>query len=178
MAELPMGFTVYKAEDAGFRLSFQHPQSWRPQEETGTVERYQQVRLLGPRNREETFAAVLSVASFPTRDRGGDYEGLADFYRNYREHLPPTAQVAKTDDRVVAGQKAYDLTYSFVAPRIPWHHDMPKEEFRVKTRALFLQNGAYLYRITYSTDLRDYDLNAGVLERVLESLQFFPEPGA
>lgn len=177
MAEIPMGFIEYKADDAGFRLSFQHPQSWRPQEETGTVERYQQVRLLGPRNREDTFSAVLSVAGFPTRDLGGGYEGLADFYKNYREHLPPGSHVTHTTDRPVAGQKAYDLTYSFQAPRIPHHHDMPKEQIQVRTRALFLQNGAYLYRISYSTDARDYDQNARVLERVLETLQFFPEPG-
>ena len=164
-------FSKFQGYDAELRVAFQYPEGWRLEQEKGTIDRYQKVRLLGYRNQEGTYTCYLSVVGFPKKESGGKFETLEEFARNYKEHLLIDSKIEAEVAHSVAGQKAIDLTVSYTIPPL-YKHGLKAIEIPVKTRTLFAQKGPYLYQITYSADAREYDLHAQAFEQLLKTFRF------
>jgi len=151
-------------------VSFRYPGAWRLQEEAGQVERYRQVRVLGPRNLEDSYSAYFAVYGAPVTARGGTHQDLEAFISNYTAHLQQGAQVLADTDSAVAGGRARDLTVSFTLP--PWHHrDLKPVEVPVQQRVILFERDRTLYQLTYSADAREYDRHAAVFEKLLKSFR-------
>ena len=165
-------FSEYRTEDPGFSMRFQYPKGWKIQREEGRIERYQLVRVLGPRNSEGSYSCYLSIVGMPLKPGGGKFESLGEFIQDYREHLPSgTTLEQEGKAKVGGGQEAVDLTFSYVVP--PLHKPGLKPlEIPVRSRILLFQKGTLLYRITYSADAREYDRHAGAMEKLIQSLRF------
>ncbi|MBI3615897.1 MAG: hypothetical protein HY211_05200 [Candidatus Omnitrophica bacterium] len=167
----PSGFTQYQGRDPGLKLTFHYPAGWRLQEEQGTIDRYRQVRLLGPRNSEDTYTPYFSVAGAPLRADGGRFEDLAERVVTYKAHVPADAKIEKETARLVGGEKAFDITVAYTVP--PLHRPGLKAiPIPVKTRTLFLQKGRYLYEIIHSADAREYGLQERAFGQLLKTLRF------
>ena len=164
-------FVLYQGQGLGLSLTFRYPEDWRLQEEEGAIDLYRQVRLLGPRNREDTYTPYLSVAAAPVKAEGGRFEDLTERIGLYRANLPVGAKLEQEGERVVGGERGLDLTIRYVIP--PLHHKGLKNlPIPVKTRTLFFQRDRTLYEVIYSADAREYDLYAKVFEELLKSLHF------
>ena len=59
---------MYKGTDARLSVTFRYPATWRLQEERGKVDPYSEVRLMGPRNRENTYTCSLIVRGSPLKE--------------------------------------------------------------------------------------------------------------
>lgn len=163
-------FSKYQGNEPGLTVAFQYPEGWRLQQEKGAIDRYRKVRLLGPRNQEDTYTCYISVAGFPKKTEGGKFDTLEEFARNYKDHLLANTQIETEAARTVSGQRALDLTVSYVIPPL-YEHNLKPIEIPVKTRTLFAQKGSTLYQITYGADAREYDLHAQAFEQLLKTLR-------
>lgn len=140
-------------------------------EEQGTVERFRLVRVMGPRNREDTYRCFFSVTESPLKEEGGRFASLEECVRSFREHQLAGARFEEERRTEVGGLEAVDLTVTYVVPP-PLQRGLKPLDIPVKTRTLLLQRDRSLYRIAYSADAREYDAHAGAFEKALASLRF------
>jgi hypothetical protein len=166
----------YEGRDAPLGVSFSYPDAWQAQEARGSLEPYHQVRLRGPRNREDTYTAYMIVRSRPSGSADGASESAQAMLQRYRELLPEGSKIDRDVVRQLAGQSAHDLVISYTIPPRRLHAEPPASnpslEIPVTTRTLFLERGQRLYELVYSADARDYRRFAAVFERLLETLEF------
>lgn len=155
----------------GLQVSLEYPEGWSLSEEHGQVERYELVRLLGPRNQDESYSCYLSVQGAPTQAFGGKWQGREDLAQNYLSHLHQGAQVLETRETIIAGIPAKDITVFYTMS--PWRHQGLKAvDIPIKARTLILERGPYVYQLIYSADAREYDRYADAFERLLNTLAF------
>ena len=165
------GSMKYEGDDARLKVEFRYPAGWRLQEERGTIEVYSEVRLLGPRNRDDTYTCTIAVRGSPAKAYGGKHETLSDVVKNFTSHLFKEANILSEKDRVVAGTRAKELTVSYTIP--PLHlPSLQAMEIPVKARALFLEKEPYFYELIYSADAREYDLHADAFEQLIKTFRF------
>ena len=167
----PAKFSKFEGNAPVLTLAFQYPEGWRLEQEEGTIDPYRKVRLLGPRNREDTYTCYISVTGFPKKELGGKFETLDEFARHYKQHLLANARIEAEGASLIAGQNGIDLTTSSTIPPL-YKHGLKAIEIPVKTRTVFIQNGSYLYQIIYGADVRDYGLHAQAFEHLLKTLRF------
>lgn len=164
-------FSKYHGGQPGLLVDFEYPKEWELQEEQGQVEKYRKVRLVGPRNAEDTYDSSISAVVYPLKKDGGRFEALDGLVRNFKEHQIGPARFEQEKMGVIGGHPAVDITVSTVIP--PLLHDGVKPlEIPVKSRTIFFQRGESLYRITYSADSRMFDSHSKEFEHLLGSLQF------
>ena len=163
-------YTLYTGTRRALKVSLEYPGKWMLQEEQGKMEFYQGVRMLGPRNADDTYAAYVSVRGFPLRAFGGSYEDLHALVEHYKIHAPRDSRIVSESPRKVAGAAGRDLTFSFTIP--PLHHKGIKAlAIPVKERKVFVEHSPYLYELTYSADSREYDRYAEAFEHLLKTLR-------
>lgn len=161
----------YRGNAPELSVTFRYPKGWRLQEEAGTMERYRQVRVLGPRNHDDTYTCYLSVRGAPVKSHGGKYATIHELIGSYRAYAFRDATVEAEAQPTVSGLKAREMTVSYVVP--PQHKPRLKPiAIPVKTRILFLEKGPYLYEVSYSADAREYDQRAGAFDRLIKSFRF------
>ena len=164
-------YVAYVGNDPALQVTFEYPQGRSVQEETGQVERFRQVRLMGPRNRDDSYTAYLSVLGTPLKAYGGKYPNKEEFLRNYTSHLQQGAQIVSTTSTKISGAAAIDITVSYTMP--PWHHqDLKAVEVPVKARTIVVEKPPYLYQLTYSADAREYDAHAPAFEHLRKTFRF------
>lgn len=164
-------FAQYQGREGGLLLTFQYPAAWRLQEEQGKIDLYRQVRVMGPRNSEDTYTCYLSVSGAPLKKHGGRFESAKERLAIYKGHLFSDGKVDRERERTFAGEKASDITVSYTIP--PLHERGLKPiPIPVKTRTLFFEKGAYLYELIYSADSREYDLHVKAFEQLLKTFRF------
>ena len=173
MAEAqPAGESLtYQSQDSRLAMTFQYPSGWSVQEEEGKLELYSQVRLMGPRNAEDTYSPFIAVRVSPALEAGGRHRDAAELAQYHAAHQPPGARVTRDATQTVVGASAHDVTMTYTIP--PLHHRGLKAlSIPVTTRTLFLQRGLYLYELIYSADAREYERHAPVFEHVLQTFRF------
>ena len=164
-------FSEFHDMAPGLPVAFKYPKDWKLEEEKGVLENYQLVRLLGPRNPDDTYTSYISITASPVKEQGGKFADLAEIVKNYKEHQLAGARVDDEKVTVVGGQGAVEMTVTSVLPP-SLHRGLKPLETPVRNRALFTQKRDVLYRITYSADVRIYDRHVGQFDRLLETLQF------
>lgn len=165
-----MRYAQYRGTDPALHVTFQYPEGWIVQEERGQVERYTQVRIMGPRNHDDSYSCYLAVQGLPLQALGGKFHTADEFVRNYTTHLIEGATLVSERKTTISDVSATDLVVSYTLP--PWHHrDLKPVEVPVKTRTVILEKSPYLYQLTFSADAREYDLHANAFDRLLNSFR-------
>lgn len=160
----------YTGTMPGLLVSFDYPEGWILREERGKIETYRQIRLLGPRNAENTYTTYIAIRSSPVKAQGGKYDTIDALIRNSTSHQEAGTTVIWRRATALGSLQATDLLTSSVMPA--WHHrDVIAKEVPLKTRQLFFQQGDDLYEIVYSADARDYDLRSQTFEQLLHTLR-------
>jgi len=166
------GYDEYVGSAPLLTVRFQYPAGWSLQEEQGQQQPFRQVRIMGPRNADETYRCYLAVLATPMAAAGGAHASVEEMARQYAGHLQRDAQVVASQDASLAGAKGRDLTVSYTQSAWRFHGVHQPGPVPVKVRTLLLQKGATLYQLTLSADAREYERYAPVFERLLRSFQF------
>ena len=164
-------YAAYTGDKPGLLVTFEYPQGWDVHEEQGKAQFYREVRILGPRNQEETYTAYLSVRGSPLKPFGGRHEALDELVANYKNHLLQGAQIVSEQPRTIGGTNGVDLTVSYIMPAIH-HKGLKAQAVPVTSRTVFLENGPYLCELTFSADAREYEQHAPAFEHLLGSFRF------
>jgi hypothetical protein len=162
---------VFHGEDP-FAVRLAYPSSWRLAQERGRLEPYAGVRLLGPRNAEDTYTASITargrLAPHGAESAGKTAEESA---RLYASQLIDGSVVESDTRRRQWGADVADVTVAYTIP--PLHRRGLKPlPVPVRTRTLFIRRGEYAYQIAYSADAREYDAHRDEFDALLRSLRF------
>ena len=163
-------YREYQGDQLGVPIVFRYPIAWQLQQEQGTVERYQQVRVLGPRNREDTYRCYLTIRSSPLERDGGKFDTRDALVKHYTDHLFTGASIDGDRERQVAGVPARDLTVSYTIPPL-YQHGLKAIEIPVKTRTVVLQLHDHLLELVYSADQREYAEYAEAFDELLAAFR-------
>ena len=164
-------YKVYSGTESALQVTLEYPEPWALYEDKGKVEFYREVRIVGPRNGEDTYTPYISVRGSPMKVFGGRHENLDELVRQYRSHLIPGTEIVSEAQRSVAGLKADELTLTYTMPAIH-HKGIRPIPVPLKERRIFIEKHPYLYELTYSADAREYDRYAEAFERVVKTLRF------
>ena len=161
---------AFHSDEPPLAVSLSYPRSWRLVEERGRAEPYAAVRLLGPRNAEDTYTAYITVRGslLPPATRADDADGPA---ARYLARLIDGTAVESDTRRRQWGTEVRDLTVAYTVP--PLHRaGLRPLPIPVRTRTLFLRRGDHAYEIAYSADAREYASHLAAFDELLTSLRF------
>lgn len=158
---------LYQGTRPPLALRFVYPSAWRLSDEQRALEPFTGLRLLGPRNQEDTYTASITIRAVrPADDPALPLEVRV---REYLDHLPDGAVVERRTARKLEQAPAEDLVVSLSV--LFFRSGLKPLPIPVKTRAVFFRRGPYLYWVMYSADARDYAAHEPVFERLLASLR-------
>ena len=161
----------YASRFQDFPVTFRYPSGWRLREEEGRMEVFRQIRLLGPRNADDTYTCSIAVWGSPLKAYGGRHGSVDGLVRHYTTHLFNGSRVVAEGRRRVGGVSATDLTVSYTIP--PLHQPGLKAiAIPVMTRTVFLERNPYLYELSYSADARESDRSQQAFDLVLATFRF------
>ena len=163
-------YARYTGTEPALRVRFDYPAGWPFHEERGTVERYSQVRIVGPRNAENTYTPYFSVSGSPLKSSGGTYQDAAEAVAHYTQHVLPGSQIVSERPTTVAGMKATELIIASTMPAIH-HKGIKAMAVPLMERTIFLEHGPYLYEMTCSADAREYDHHRTAFQHLLDTFQ-------
>ena len=163
-------YSMYTGNDATFPIRFEAPDGWKATEESGTVDSYRAIRLLGPRNAEDTYTSAITIRQSPVKAQGGKFASGEELMEHALAHQLSGSTTEARTVTTVAETPAIDVTVAYTVPplRLPKLTPLP---IPVKTRTLVLVKGSYVYEVIYTADAREYSRHASVFERVARSLQ-------
>ena len=136
-------------------LNVQYPVGWRVEHDQGRRESYQQVRLIGPRNAEDTYTAFIAIRVRPRQEEGGWYERIEDLMRQTMDHTVEGSTVDGPRAAQVAGLPAEELVVSSTLTLRP-EHGLRPGPIPVKSRAVFFARERAFYEVVFSADAREY----------------------
>ena len=166
---------TYTGTQPELHVTFQYPETWPLHEEQGKLERYQLVRIMGPRNAEGTYTARLSAQGRPRKSAGGQYDSAEELAGHYQQHLLPEAKILAEQRTTVAGVPAIDLTVEYTSPAIH-HKGLRAVAVPVRERKIFFEKAAYLYELSYTADAGEYDRSAAAFDQLLQSFRVQDTP--
>ncbi|HEX9779823.1 MAG TPA: hypothetical protein VGB20_01265 [bacterium] len=176
MRQPPMTRDRYEGSDLGFPAAFDIPSGWKLEHERGTIDPYAQIRLLGPRNADDTFRAMLAVRAYPRESGPPQHDSAGAWLAHLKAHLPPGAMIERELTRDVAGRPATDLTAAYVIP--PLHRPgLPAVEIPVRMRTIVTQTGGHVVEVMGSSDAREFEWLAPRLDALLRSLELAEPDG-
>ena len=164
------GETMYRGTAPELRVSFSYPEQWPLHEEHGKMEPYQAVRIMAPRNAEDTYTSHISVQGSPLKPQGGKFESAEERVDHYKQHLLPDAEIIAEAQREVGGLKATDLVASYTISAI-LHKGIKAAAVHIKERKIVMASPSYLYEVSYTADQREYDRYADVFDQLVKSFQ-------
>ena len=161
----------YASGDPNLPVAFQYPSGWRLREERGVIDSYRLVRLLGPRNPEDTYTAYLVVRVAPLDASTRAAEAVDAFFDRYLDHLPDSTVIDAQERWTIAGVPATALTVSYTIPTLD---DERAGEVRipVTTRTIVMARRDALYEFVYSADTAAYPTYETYVEQLLKSFSF------
>jgi hypothetical protein len=165
------GERAYRGATPPLALSLAYPSDWRLTEEAGRREPYAQLRLLGPRNAEDTYTAYIAVRGVAPEAERGAGESLDERVRRYADELLDGATIESVQPASLQQAEARELVTLFTVPPL-FRSGLKPLPIPVKTRAVFVHRGPYRYELIYSADAREYAAHAPAFDRVLASLRF------
>ena len=165
------GERLYRGTAPLLAFSLIYPAQWRLTEERGRQEPYTQVRLLGPRNAEDTYTAYITVRGVLPDPEGGPEESLDERVRRYTDTLLEGTAIESVQPTAFEQGQARELVVSVTIPPL-FRSGLKPLPIPVKTRTVFLRRGRAYYEIAYSADAREYAAHLQVFERLLASLRF------
>ena len=161
----------YRGTEPPLAVSLDYPPSWRLVEERGRAEPYAAVRVLGPRNAEDTYTAYMTVRGWLVPGEAGRMEEIDGRVHRYTSQLLDGSAVESDMRRRQWGTDVRDLTVAYTVP--PLHRaGLKPVQIPVRTRTLFLRRGEYAYEVSYSADAREYASHQDAFDELLASLRF------
>lgn len=150
------------------QLAVDLPAGWQVSETRGTVETYEELRCLGPRNADDTYTAWIAVRARPLAARPDgtpqSADAAADDYLSaWGEDATATRATAQ-----VAGLTVPAVGLSYTIP--PLHRrGLHPVAVPVASRTVFLVKGASLYELSYSADAREFAASLPAFDALLRS---------
>ena len=164
------GEKMYQGTAPELRVTFSYPEQWPLHEEHGTVESYQAVRIMAPRNSDDTYTSHISVYGAPLKLHGGKFDSAEERVDHYKHHLLSGAEVIAEVQREVGGLQATDLIVSYTIPAIH-HKGIKAAAVHITERKIVIASPSYLYEVSYTVDQREYDRYADVFDQLVKSFQ-------
>ena len=165
----PFHYSKYLGTPTGLLANFEYPAGWLLHEERGQIERYKQVRIAGPRNREDSYSCYFAIQEFPLKTYGGMYQNVEELLHRYTDHLPEGAKTA-VNHVTLSGLPAMDIRASYVSR--PWHHQGLKAvEVPIATRVIIVEKDPYLYQLNYSADARESEQYTEAFEHLVRTFR-------
>lgn len=167
----PTASMPYEGTTSPLKVRFEYPVGWKLTEEQGQVEVFRQVRISGPRNREDSYTAYFAVQGTPLKAFGGRFDSKEGFVKNYTSHLLRDANITLSKPIFVGGVVGTEVIVTYTMP--PWHHQGLKDvAIPIKARSVFIEKSPYLYQLISSADAREYDQHAAAFDRLLSTFTF------
>lgn len=163
-------YDKFTSTNPRFDFSFLYPSDWQVREVKG--EDYDEVFILGPRNREDTYSLALIVRVTPTREKGGQYTGLGELIADYlaRSERSTKFQEISRAYGSLAGVKAMEIEIGYTIP-LPINTLNPKDTPIVERR-IFLQKGGYFYEAIYRAVEEDYFTYLEAFKNMMRTFEF------
>jgi hypothetical protein len=151
-------------------FSFLYPGDWQVRESQGA--NYDEVFILGPRNRENTYSLALVVRVTPTARNGGQYANLEELITDYLVQSKRLAGFQKISraQGYLAGVAATEVEISYTIP-LPINTVNPKET-RIVERRIFFNKGDNFYEVMLSAIEEDYYQYLGAFKDVVRTFEF------
>jgi len=145
MSELK-NYIRFISDNPKLDFSFLYPGDWQAREIKGSG--YDEVSIIGPRNKEDTYSLGLTVSVIPTSEKGGQYANLSEFIADYLTKHRRSAKFSEISRATgsLAGVDATEIEIGYVMP-LPINTVNPRAT-SIAERSIFLK------RVTTSTKSR------------------------
>lgn len=142
------GFAVFRSDRPQLPLQFEYPADWQLEPSSGSIERYTQVQLYGPKALEPRLRSYIVVRAIPPKTEGGRYADLSDAVRQYEDTLLPTLRITQRRQTTVLGANGQLLDVQG-AMRLPWE-SRNAELVPTQSQRLFFAHDGLLYEIAWT----------------------------
>lgn len=169
MSELK-SYVRFASTNPKLDFTFLHPGNWQVREVKGAG--YDEVSILGPRNRQETYNLALAVRVTPTRKQGGRHAGYAEFVSDFLakcERLSGFQEILRARGHL-AGVEATEIEISYMIP-LPINTLNPQET-RIVERRILLEKGEHFYEVMYRAVEEDYYRYLEAFKNVVRTFEF------
>ncbi len=160
-------YLTYKSTNPVFDFSFKYPQGWKPAESKGVVGRYDDIQVIGPRDKQNLFSAGFSITVKP--DSKKNTEDLLT------EHLRTSSRFSKF--KVIETKKSTVDHYKTSVASFQYTMLLPPlktnaKEVLLKGKTLFLAKDNKSYRISFLSTAEQFDQYGTVFNEVIKTFQF------
>jgi hypothetical protein len=140
-------YVRFTSDNPQLDFSFLYPGDWQVREIREAS--YDEVLILGPRNREDTHSLALTVRVTPTAEKGGQYNNVRELMAGYLAKSKRSAKFQEISQAhgYLAGVGATEVEISYMIP-LPINTLNPKETPIVERR-IFLKKGENFYEVMY-----------------------------
>lgn len=149
---------------------FLYPGDWQAREVGGAD--YNEVSILGPRNREGTFSLALMVRVVYTGDAVGQRDSLERLVQDYLAHSkrsPGFREISRAYGSL-AGVSATEIEIGYTIP-LPINNVNAKQTPIIERR-IFLLRGSHFYEVMYSAVEEDYYRYLEAFKNLVRTFEF------
>ena len=169
MSELK-NYVRFTSDNPKLDFSFLYPGDWQLREVKGAG--HDEVSILGPRNKEDTYSLGLTVSVLPAKGIGGQHTRLSEFIADYltkNQRFAKFQEISRATGNL-AGVDATEIEISYVMP-LPINTVNPRATSIVE-RSIFLKKGDHFYEVTYGAVEEDYYEYLNVFKDMVRTFEF------
>ncbi len=147
-------FIRFNSENARLNFTFLHPQDWQVLQSRGAKTNYDEVMIVGPRNRQNTYNLALTVRVTPLSQQDGLFPTLDVLVTDYlARHRYPFREISRAKGSL-AGCNAVEIEIGYTMP-LPINSANSQETPMIEHR-VFLQKDGNLYELIFRAVEEDY----------------------
>lgn len=165
----------YEGKDLGAPVAFTYPTGWEMETETGKIETYQAIRLVGPANAEKSFRTTILLQATPLDGRPGEPVSAKDAVNSsavrFSKGIFDGTQLESQKERTFAHTTAQDMTIRYTVPPIRLQ-GLKGVAIPVRSRAVVFEREGVLYNLQFTAGAEVFDELSAAFEQVLGSLAF------
>jgi hypothetical protein len=169
MSELSK-YIRFASTNPRFNFSFLYPSDWQLREVTGTD--YDEVFILGPRNKANTYSLALAIRVTLSRESGGRYSSLGELIVDYLARCQSSTgfQEISRAYGYLADVEATEIEIGYTIP-LPINNLNPQKTPIVERR-IFFKKGEYFYEVIYRAVKEDYYQYLEAFRDVVRTFEF------
>jgi hypothetical protein len=169
MSELS-NYIRFTSANPRFNFSFLYPSDWQLREVTGAD--YDEVFILGPRNKENTYSLALAIRVTLSREKGGRYGSLEELIADHLARCQRSTgfQEISRAYGYLADVEATEIEIGYTIP-LPINTLNPQKTPIVERR-IFLKEGEYFYEVIYRAVKENYYQYLEAFKDVVRTFEF------
>lgn len=172
----PMTFIRFSSENSRLNFTFLYPQEWRALQNRGTKTNYDEVMIMGPRNRQNTYNLALIVRVTPLTQREGQFPTLDALVTNYLARQKHQFREISRAKGNLAGCDAIEIEIGYTM-LLPINNVNP-QEMPIIERRIFFQKTGNLYEMIYRAVEEDYYQYLDLFWDAVRTFEFKGETGS